>query len=112
MKIITAMDLQVILVFILALLTVNLMIVGFYVVTVLKEFRETIKKSNTILDNVHSVTDTVSNPLTSIASLVSGLTQGIKAVKSITTLRDISNDDVEDEIDEPVKPKRRRLLRE
>lgn len=106
------MDLQVILVFILALLTVNLMIVGFYVVTVLKELRETIRKSNTILENVHSVTDSVSNPLTSIAGLLNGLTQGIKAVKSITTLRDVNKDDDDEEYEDTVKPKRKRFVKE
>lgn len=83
------MDVQVILVFILALLTINLMIVGFHVVNVLKEFRETLKKTNEVLDNVHTVTDTVSNPVNSIISLVSGITKGFKAAKSITTLSDL-----------------------
>ncbi len=83
------MDIQIVLIFILALLTLNLMIVGFYAILVLKEFRETIKKSNMVLDNVHSVTDTFANPITSLAGVVTGVVEGIKAVKSITSLSDI-----------------------
>jgi hypothetical protein len=90
------MDLQVILIFILALLTVNLMIVGFYVILVLKEFRETIKKSNQVLDNVHQVTDAVSNPITSLVGVVSAAVEGFKTVKSITSLKDFSKKDKED----------------
>lgn len=90
------MDLQVILIFILALLTVNLMIVGFYVILVLKEFRETIKKSNQVLDNVHQVTNAVSNPVTSLAGVVSAAVGGFKTIKSITSLKDLSKKDEED----------------
>jgi hypothetical protein len=96
------MDLQTILVFILALLTVTLMLVGFYVISVLKELRETIKKSNSILNTVESVTTSVSNPLNTIMGVVSGLTQGFKAVKSITTLSDLGG---EEEIEEPKETK-------
>jgi len=84
------MDLQVILIFILALLTINIIIVGVYVIIVLKELRVTIKKSNEVLDNVHSVTNAVSNPITSLVGIVSGVVEGFKAVKSITSLRGVN----------------------
>ena len=69
------MDIQSILIFILAILTVNLIAVGIYVVLVLKEFRETVRKANDVLDNVHEVTDAVANPITSIAGIISGVTE-------------------------------------
>ena len=84
------MDIQGILIFILALLTLNLIAVGIYLILVLKEFRETIKKANLVLDNVHEVTDAVANPITTIAGIISGVTNSIKAVKSISTLIDNS----------------------
>jgi len=90
------MDIQVILVFILALLTLNLMVVGFYVILVLKDFRETLKKSNEVLDDVHTVTDRVANPITSLAGMVSGIVEGVKAVKSITSLRGLKNEKEEE----------------
>jgi uncharacterized protein YoxC len=82
------MDLQTILIFILAILTINLIAVGIYVVLVLKEFRETVKKANGVLDNVHTVTDAVSNPISAIAGIISGVTESVKAVKSISSLAD------------------------
>lgn len=82
------MDIQSILIFILALLTINLIVVGVYVVLVLKEFRETLKKANMVLEDVHDVTDAVSNPVTTIAGIISGLSQSVKAVKSISSLID------------------------
>lgn len=82
------MDIQGILIFILAVLTVNLIAVGIYVILVLKDFRETIKKANSVLDNVHEVTDMVANPITSLAGIIAGVSQGVKAIKSISTLFD------------------------
>lgn len=84
----TAMDIQGILIFILAVLTVNLIAVGIYVILVLKDFRETIKKANSVLDNVHEVTNMVANPITSLAGVIAGVTQGVRAIKSISTLFD------------------------
>jgi uncharacterized protein YoxC len=87
------MDLQIILIFILALLTLNLIFVGFYVVVVLKEFRQTIKKSNEILDDVHQVSDTITNPATALTGIVAGVTEGVKAIKAITSLVDTKKED-------------------
>lgn len=87
------MDIQSILIFILALLTLNLIAVGIYVVLVLKEFRETVKKANMVLDDVHDVTDAVSSPITSIAGIISGVTESVKAVKSISSLIDRKKED-------------------
>lgn len=89
------MDIQVVLVFILAILTVNLIFVGFYVILVLKEFRETIKKSNEVLDNIHEVTNTVANPITSLVGVVNGVVEGFKAVRTITSLGDLHKKDGE-----------------
>jgi hypothetical protein len=43
-----------------------------------------------VLDDVHEVTDAVANPVTSIAGIISGVTQSIRAVKSISSLIDNS----------------------
>ena len=73
------MDLQVILIFILAILTVALVGIGVYVILVLKELRETIKKANLIIDDVETLTNIVSNPL----SLITGVISGFKAIKNL-----------------------------
>jgi hypothetical protein len=90
------MDIQIILIFILALLTVNLMVVGFYVILVLKEFRQSIKKSNEIMDDIHGMTHAVSNPVTSLIGVVGGVVEGIKAVKGISTLVDFTKKEKEE----------------
>ena len=87
------MDIQVILVFILAVLTVNLVFVGVYVVLVLKDFRETIKRANNVLDHVESVTSLVSNPVTLISGIISSVSKGISMVKSVRSIADDFEDD-------------------
>ncbi len=82
------MDTQTILTFILGILTINLIAVGIYVILVLKEFRETVKKANSVLDDVNSLTSLVGDPVKTIAGVVAGVTESIKAVKSISSLMD------------------------
>ena len=81
------MDVQVALVVILSLLTVNLVVVGVYIVMVLKEFRETVRKLNAVLSSVQTVADSVVNPVTSLSSLFSGVTSGIKMFSAIKSIR-------------------------
>ena len=80
------MDIQIILIVILAILTINLIAVGVYVILVLRDFRETVKKANEVLDNVHQVTDIVANPSTTIAGIIAGVTKGVRAVRAISSL--------------------------
>lgn len=80
------MDIQSILIFILALLTINLIAVGIYVILVLKEFRQTLKKANNVLENVHDVTNAVANPVSTLAGIITGISQSVKAVKSISSI--------------------------
>jgi hypothetical protein len=80
--------LQITLLIALIVLTINLTIIGVYVFLVLKEFRETVIKANMVMDDVHDVTDAVSTPIASIAGVVGGLTQSVRAVKSISSLFD------------------------
>ena len=80
------MDIQIILIVILTILTINLIAVGVYVILVLRDFRETVKKANEVLDNVHQVTDIVANPITTIAGIIAGVTKGVRAVRAISSL--------------------------
>jgi uncharacterized protein YoxC len=74
--------LQIILITVLTLLALNLIGVGIYVIIVLKEFRETIKKANRALDMANHT----AMPMTTIAGIMSGVTQGVKAIKEISNL--------------------------
>lgn len=91
-----SLDIQTVLIFILGILTINLIIVGVYVILVLKEFRHTIKKANHVLENVNGFTDAVTNPIATIAGIISGVTESVKAVKQISSLID-KKEEKEDE---------------
>jgi len=86
------MDIQTILIFILSILTINLIAVGIYIILVLREFRQTIKKANYVLDNVNGFTDAIANPVSTIAGIISGVTESVKAVKKISSLMDNKED--------------------
>ncbi len=77
------MDIQVVLIFILALLTVNLVVVGVYVVLVLKELRETIRRANNILDNAGSLSGFLANPLSAFSGILEALIKGYKTVQEV-----------------------------
>ena len=81
------MDIQVVLVVILSLLTINLIVVGIYVIMVLKEFRETVRKMNKVLDTVQSVSDSVAAPITNISGMMAGLTSGLKVFSAIKSFK-------------------------
>jgi len=81
------MDIQVVLIFILALLTINLVVVGVYVVLVLKELRSTIKRANNILDNADNLSDFLANPLSAFSGILDAVVKGFKAVQEVRSIR-------------------------
>lgn len=87
------MDVQVILIFILSLLTINLIVVGVYVVLVLKELRQTIQRANGILDNAEDFTGFLTNPLGSFSGIIDAVVGGFKAVQEVRSIRSLRDDD-------------------
>lgn len=77
------MDTQAILIIILSILTVNLVIVGVFVVLVLKDVRELIKRAHDALDGLDTIKHVVSNPLSIFGGVFNALLEGYKAVKDI-----------------------------
>lgn len=80
------MDIQLAFVILVSLLTGSAIVVSVYVIFVLKDFRLTIQKANSILDDAQQVTDSVKRPVSSIMSLVDGAVRGIKAAKSVKSI--------------------------
>lgn len=87
------MDLQLVLVFILALLTINLLVVGVYAVLVLKDLRVTLEKANTALDSANSILETaddvtsaISSPVTTISNIANAVVGGMTAARSIKSI--------------------------
>lgn len=81
------MEFQTVLIVILSLLTINLIVVGIYLILVLKEFRTTVLKMNKILDTVDEITDSVSRPIETIAAVVDGVTSALGVVSLVSSLK-------------------------
>ena len=80
--------LQVTLIIVLILLAINLIVVGTYLFLVLKDFRVTIGKANAVLDNVQTISDAAASPVATIAGIIAGITQSVRAVRGISSLVD------------------------
>lgn len=57
-------------------LTVLLLVLGIQVFFILKELRQTIAKTNKVLDEAGVITESVSGPISSISALAMGLKTG------------------------------------
>lgn len=80
------MPIQLITTICIIVLTLALTTAIVYMTLVLKDFRETIKKSNQILDNVHAASNIVTNPMTLLANIVNGVAEVVLAGKSVSSI--------------------------
>lgn len=64
---------QVVLIFVIAALTILILIIGVQVFFILTEFRKSAQKLNQVLDNATKISDSVTNALTSLGNSFSGL---------------------------------------
>lgn len=74
---------QIVLVVSISLITGTLVYIGFWIVTLLKEFKTTIIKTNQILDDTHLITSSVSGPVASVSEFVMGFKNGLAVFNSI-----------------------------
>jgi len=81
------MDYNLLLVLIFSILTVNLVVVGFYIIATLRDLRVTLNKLNSVIDDTSSIVHSIANPLTFLTSMVTAITKAISSSKSITSLR-------------------------
>lgn len=92
------MDLQIVLVILLALIVVNLLAVGIYIIFLIKDLRDTVKRAKIILEEVHEMSNVVASPVTTLAGVVNAVVEGVKNARSITTLstlRGLNNEEKE-----------------
>ncbi len=73
--------LQLTIIIVLAILTLNTVAITVSIVLILKEVRELLVKTNRIVDNVHTVTSTISNPIATLIESVTALAGGFTAVR-------------------------------
>lgn len=71
---------QMILLVVILVLTILLVVLGVQVFFILKELRQTITKTNKVLDNADSITENIDAPLSALSSLA----LGVKASSLIT----------------------------
>ena len=77
---------QAVLLFVIVILTILFIVLGVQVFLILKDFRETLKRTNKILDDVENVTQGVSSQLDSLSSFVSNASVMGVAGKIFSTL--------------------------
>ena len=82
-------------VIIIFLLTLNLLVVGVYIVLVLKEIKETIKHVNSLLEVADDLAESFAKPFVDASGFITGITKGISLIKSFQ-----QNDDEDDDEEE------------
>lgn len=78
---------QILLFVVIIILTVLLLVLGIQVFFILRDLRKTINKANKVLDNTGEITESVSQPLSSLSSVLMGLKAGgviAKIIKKAT----------------------------
>lgn len=76
---------QAVLLLVIILLTVLLVVLGVQVFFILRDFRRTLDKANRVLDNTEEITESVSQPINFISTILSG-SQTISAISTISKL--------------------------
>ncbi|HWY80137.1 MAG TPA: hypothetical protein VNW29_07305 [Candidatus Sulfotelmatobacter sp.] len=74
---------QLVLLLVILVLTILLVILGIQVFLILKELRQTISKTNRVLDHADSITENIEAPLSALSSLA----LGVKASSLITVAK-------------------------
>ncbi len=74
---------QLVLLLVILVLTVLLVFLGIQVFLILKELRQTISKTNKVLDHADSITENIEAPLSALSSLA----LGVKASSLITIVK-------------------------
>jgi hypothetical protein len=64
-------------------LTILLIIIGIQVALILKEVRQSVIKTNKMLDDTGKITETVSTGVTSMSGLINGIKTGISFITSL-----------------------------
>ena len=75
---------QILLFLVVAILTTLLAISGVQVIHILKEFRETVKKVNKILDDGQVVSSSIAKPIAGISGFISGIKNGMDVINIIS----------------------------
>jgi sensor domain CHASE-containing protein len=75
---------QLLLAFVILVLTGMLTVIGIQVYFILREFRNTLQKTNKVLDDTGVISQSISRPVSMISSIMMGLRGGTAIVKALT----------------------------
>ncbi len=75
---------QIVIIVSLIAITTVIVIGGIYFIRVLKDLNLTLKKTNLILDDAHTITDSVAKPVSSISEFLMGLKNGVSFFNNLT----------------------------
>lgn len=78
---------QAVLLFVIILLTILFIVLGVQVFYILRDFRQTIRRTNNILEDVENTSDTVSNFLSSFTNMFGGVSNLGSVAKIISMFR-------------------------
>lgn len=67
---------QIVLLFVVIVLTLLLLVLGIQVFFILRELRKTLHKANKVLDDTSTITESVSGPIASVSTIMSGVKAG------------------------------------
>lgn len=78
------MDLtQIVIIASLICITVIIVVVGIFLILILKELRNSLNKADQILDDAKTITSSVAEPLSSISEFVQGFRNGVSFFNSL-----------------------------
>jgi len=78
---------QIVLLSVIVLLALILIILGIQVFFILKDFRHTVKKTNKVLDNIDSISESVAKPVSSFSEFFGGTSVVATILKIIQSFR-------------------------
>ena len=83
---------QMLLAFMVLILTVILSVIGVQVYFVLREFRDTIHKVNKVLDDTGQISESVSKPISMLSAMIMGIRGSSSILKMLTKDRSKGQD--------------------
>lgn len=79
---------QILIIFLVTVLTVLLTIVGIQAIFILKEFKKTLSRVNSVLDDVETVSHSIATPVERFSTLLMGLQQGAGVLRFFNKIMD------------------------
>jgi len=79
----TAQAIQILLFFVISVLTSVLTLCGIQVYYILKEFRESVRKLNKMLDDMGMISSSVAKPVVGLSNFIMGMKSGFEVVNML-----------------------------